>query len=60
VSFDVRTPEELAAVNEFLVTLGRDVAASVHRATHSQPLDRFSPSSYFDPGSLNQLGLAGI
>ncbi|KAF8445743.1 hypothetical protein L210DRAFT_962830 [Boletus edulis BED1] len=61
VSFDVRTPEELAAVNEFLVTLGRDVATSVHRATHSQPPpDRFSPSSYFDPESLNQLGLAGM
>ncbi|KII94164.1 hypothetical protein PLICRDRAFT_36400 [Plicaturopsis crispa FD-325 SS-3] len=26
VSLDIRTPEELAAVNEFLVTLGRDVA----------------------------------
>jgi len=26
VSFDVRTPQELAAVNEFLITLGRDVA----------------------------------
>ncbi|KAF9040390.1 hypothetical protein BDZ89DRAFT_919588, partial [Hymenopellis radicata] len=26
VSLDIRTPEELAAVNEFLVTLGRNVA----------------------------------
>ena len=57
VSFDVRTPEELAAVNEFLVALGRDVTGSVHRAPHT---DRFSPSSYFDPDSLNQLGLAGM
>ncbi|KAH0838141.1 hypothetical protein J3R83DRAFT_6392 [Lanmaoa asiatica] len=56
VSFDVRTPEELAAVNEFLVTLGRDVAGSVHRNPHPQPPpDRFSPSSYFDPDSLSQL-----
>ena len=56
VSFDVRTPEELAAVNEFLVTLGRDVTTSVHRPGP----DRFSPSSYFDPDSLNELGLAGM
>ncbi|KAF8560175.1 hypothetical protein OG21DRAFT_1594118 [Imleria badia] len=56
VSFDVRTPEELAAVNDFLVTLGRDVTTSVHRPAP----DRFSPSSYFDPDSLNQLGLAGM
>ena len=26
VSFDIRSPEELAAVNEFLITLGRDVS----------------------------------
>lgn len=59
VSFDVRTPEELAAVNEFLVTLGRDVTTSNHRA--SQDLSgRFSPSSYFDTESLGQLGLAGM
>lgn len=59
VSFDVRTPEELAAVNEFLVTLGRDVTGSNHRA--SQELSgRFSPSSYFDAENLGQLGLAGM
>ena len=57
VSFDVRTPEELAAVNEFLITLGRDVAGSVNRQA---PPDRFSPASYFDPDSLNQLGLANM
>ena len=55
ISFDVRTPEELAAVNEFLVALGRDVTTSVHRTQ-----DRFSPSSYFDSDSLHQLGLAGM
>jgi len=46
-------------VNEFLVTLGRDVTASNHRA--SQDLSgRFSPSSYFDAEGLGQLGLAGM
>ncbi|KAH7885982.1 hypothetical protein F5I97DRAFT_1809864 [Phlebopus sp. FC_14] len=60
VSFDVRTPEELAAVNEFLVTLGRDVTA--HRAglDHLSSHDRFSPSSYFDADGLTQLGLTGM
>ncbi|KAG0704399.1 hypothetical protein DFH29DRAFT_912190 [Suillus ampliporus] len=59
VSFDVRTPEELAAVNEFLVTLGRDVTASNNRG--SQDLSgRFSPTSYFDADSLSQLGLTGM
>ena len=29
VSLDIRTPEELAAVNEFLLTLGRDVSSSI-------------------------------
>ncbi|KAG2159632.1 uncharacterized protein EDB93DRAFT_1073496 [Suillus bovinus] len=58
VSFDVRTPEELAAVNEFLVALGRDVTAN-NRA--SQDLSgRFSPTTYFDADSLSQLGLAGM
>ncbi|EEB96700.1 hypothetical protein MPER_04122, partial [Moniliophthora perniciosa FA553] len=28
VSLDIRTPEELAAVNQFLVTLGRDVSGT--------------------------------
>lgn len=49
ISFDVRTPEELAAVNEFLVTLGRDVTGSS---------DRFTP--FFDNNSLNELGLTGL
>jgi hypothetical protein len=67
VSFDVRTPQELAAVNEFLLTLGRDVAGSgtSQRRSH-QPVqhhgssDDFSPHSYFDATSLSQLGLAGM
>ncbi|KAJ6520053.1 hypothetical protein C8R45DRAFT_953723 [Mycena sanguinolenta] len=56
VSLDIRTPEELAAVNDFLITLGRDVADAprTHNAT-------FPPEpSYFDPVSLSQLGLAGM
>ncbi|KAG9314187.1 hypothetical protein JVU11DRAFT_4973 [Chiua virens] len=57
VSFDVRSPEELAAVNEFLITLGRDVTGSANRAGSQE---RFSPSSYFDQDSLNQLGLVGM
>jgi hypothetical protein len=62
VSFDVRTPEELAAVNEFLITLGRDVTAPGHRSAQDQvpSSDRFSPSSYFEAENLNQLGLAGM
>ena len=38
VSLDIRTPEELAAVNSFLVTLGRDVTAlntDAHHHSHS-------------------------
>ncbi|KAJ7246291.1 hypothetical protein B0H12DRAFT_1126578 [Mycena haematopus] len=55
VSLDIRTPEELAAVNDFLITLGRDVTDAAPR----QPA--FSPEpSYFDPVSLSQLGLGGM
>ncbi|KAH9937381.1 uncharacterized protein B0H18DRAFT_970310 [Fomitopsis serialis] len=46
VSFDIRSPEELAAVNEFLITLGRDADTN--------------PGSFFDAASLTQLGLAGM
>ncbi|KAF8807786.1 hypothetical protein BYT27DRAFT_7098821 [Phlegmacium glaucopus] len=53
VSLDIRTPEELAAVNEFLVALGRDVSGSNVRPS-------FTPESYFDAVSLTQLGLAGM
>jgi hypothetical protein len=69
VSFDVRTPQELAAVNEFLLTLGRDVAqgsgsSSQRRSHHSIPQhsgsDEFSVQSYFDAASLSQLGIAGM
>lgn len=66
VSFDVRTPQELAAVNEFLVTLGRDVAAGTPRRAHPQQAggmnaDEFTRAqTYFDTASLNQLGLSGM
>ncbi|KAJ7786551.1 hypothetical protein B0H16DRAFT_1490844, partial [Mycena metata] len=57
VSLDIRTPEELAAVNDFLITLGRDVAESGPRPHQGSG---FSSESYFDPVSLSQLGLAGM
>jgi hypothetical protein len=60
VSFDIRTPQELAAVNEFLLTLGRDVAAGAHRQPHLPSPDEFTPQSYFDQANLSQLGLAGM
>ncbi|KAG6879869.1 hypothetical protein C0992_010538 [Termitomyces sp. T32_za158] len=65
VSLDIRTPAELAAVNEFLVTLGRDVAGNTRTHPPSQPNNQhipqpFSPETYFDPVSLGQLGLAGM
>jgi hypothetical protein len=53
VSLDIRTPEELAAVNEFLVTLGRDVSGPNARPT-------LTPETYFDTVNLSQLGLTGM
>ncbi|KAI0095207.1 hypothetical protein BDY19DRAFT_916789 [Irpex rosettiformis] len=55
VSFDIRSPEELAAVNEFLITLGRDITGNaVPRAVPDYP------QPYFDPASLSHLGLSGM
>lgn len=59
VSLDIRTPEELAAVNEFLVTLGRDVAGTRQPSSAHGP-NTFSPETYFDSVSLSQLGIAGM
>ncbi|TFK36915.1 hypothetical protein BDQ12DRAFT_653749 [Crucibulum laeve] len=61
VSLDIRTPEELAAVNEFLVTLGRDVSGNGRQpqGPASHP-NNFPSENYFDPVSLGQLGLAGM
>ncbi|KAJ3483376.1 hypothetical protein NLJ89_g12068 [Agrocybe chaxingu] len=61
VSLDIRTPEELAAVNEFLITLGRDVSGSVRPSgTSSHSSSNFSPENYFDPANLSQLGLSAM
>ncbi|KAG6817730.1 hypothetical protein H0H87_004521 [Tephrocybe sp. NHM501043] len=64
VSLDIRTPAELAAVNEFLVTLGRDVSGGGRHPTsqpsHPPPSPAFSTETYFDAVSLSQLGLAGM
>lgn len=58
VSLDIRTPEELAAVNEFLLVLGRDVSGVTTRSFPASP--NFSTDSYFDPSNLSQLGLVGM
>ncbi|KAI1793161.1 hypothetical protein LXA43DRAFT_886350 [Ganoderma leucocontextum] len=64
ISFDIRTPEELAAVNDFLITLGRDVsgpgAQSRHQHSQSVPHASMNDPSFFDPANLAQLGLAGM
>jgi hypothetical protein len=57
VSLDIRSPEELEAVNHFLLTLGRDVASvqESRSSSNGQPY-----SHYFDYGELSQLGLTGM
>ncbi|KAF9502430.1 hypothetical protein BDN71DRAFT_1459780 [Pleurotus eryngii] len=61
VSLDIRTPEELAAVNEFLLTLGRDVASGSRYHSSSSPTTSTGFSdSYFDASTLGQLGLTGM
>jgi hypothetical protein len=57
VSLDIRSPEELAAVNQFLLTLGRDVT-SVHESRPSS--NGHAYSHYFDYDQLSQLGLTGM
>ena len=57
ISLDIRSPEELAAVNQFLLTLGRDVTSTHEiRPTSSDP----TYSHFFDYDQLSQLGLAGM
>ncbi|KAI0778748.1 hypothetical protein BD413DRAFT_464858 [Trametes elegans] len=65
VSLDIRTPEELAAVNEFLITLGRDVSGGNqpgprHQHSQSMPHAPIDEAAFFDPANLAQLGLAGM
>ncbi|EJD52149.1 hypothetical protein AURDEDRAFT_149616 [Auricularia subglabra TFB-10046 SS5] len=60
VSLDIRTPEELAAVNSFLVSLGRDVAGPTSTATATPSAHTPHPASYFDHATLVRYGLAGM
>ncbi|KAF9654440.1 hypothetical protein BDM02DRAFT_154660 [Thelephora ganbajun] len=65
VSFDIHTPEELAAVNEFLITLGREVTTTTRAhplsSRHStREFDNHPGHSYFNAVGLNQLGLTGM
>ncbi|KAF8488525.1 hypothetical protein JB92DRAFT_2656615, partial [Gautieria morchelliformis] len=64
ISVDIRTPEELAVVNSFLVALGRDVAAGRDTREASVPDVARDGSGggggYFDPASLAQLGLTDM
>jgi hypothetical protein len=65
VSFDIHTPEELAAVNEFLITLGREVTTTTraHPVPPRQPAREFDDHhghSYFNAAGLSELGLTGM
>lgn len=56
VSLDIRSPEELAAVNHFLLTLGRDVVSAQESRLSSNP----QAYNYFDYEHLSHLGLTGM
>lgn len=56
VSLDIRSPEELAAVNHFLLTLGRDVVS----APESRISSNTQAYNYFDYEQLSHLGLTGM
>ncbi len=60
VSLDIRTPEELAAVNGFLLALGRDVSGIARYPTAPSHPTNLSTENYFDPATLSQLGLTGM
>jgi hypothetical protein len=62
ISLDIRSREDLAAVNDFLVTLGRDVSAGGYDRHQHLPVTHhtYPSDSYFDPVSLSQLGLDGM
>jgi hypothetical protein len=57
VSLHISSPEELAAVNQFLLTLGRDIT-SVHESRPTSNSQMYS--HLFDTDQLGQLGLAGM
>lgn len=56
VSLDIRSPEELAAVNHFLLTLGRDVVSAQESRLSSNP----QAYNYFDYDQLSNLGLTDM
>ncbi|GJJ09781.1 hypothetical protein Clacol_004005 [Clathrus columnatus] len=65
ISLDIRTPEELAAINSLLVTLGRDVtsgtASSLDVQVKQEQLSSNNPNGIsFDSQTLAQLGLEGM
>ena len=76
VSLDIRSPEELAAVNEFLLTLGKEIVdpSRHHQQQHSGQYshthsgrtrlggntNNLPSPTYFDSLDLSQLGLANM
>ena len=76
VSLDIRTPEELQAVNAFLLALGRDIASvprqplheshnhHSHSQSHSAPRvhinDNLSPETWFSSDTFAQFGLSSL
>ena len=76
VSLDIRTPEELQAVNAFLLALGRDIASlprqplheshnhHSHSQTHPAPRvqinDTLSPENWFNSDTFAQFGLSSL
>jgi hypothetical protein len=57
IAVEIRTPEDLAAVNDFLVTLARDASANPRP---QQPTAQVLSDDFFDPLNLSQLGLEGM
>ncbi|KIJ29324.1 hypothetical protein M422DRAFT_188568, partial [Sphaerobolus stellatus SS14] len=67
INVDIRTPEELAAVNNFLITLGRDVTGGSDPRGSIPSIKQESGHGsmsneglFFDQNSLAQLGLSGM
>ena len=76
VSLDIRTPEELHAVNAFLLALGRDIASvprqplhdahnhHSHSQSHPAPRvqinDTLSPDNWFNSDTFAQFGLSSL
>ncbi|KAG9090647.1 hypothetical protein FRC06_000942, partial [Ceratobasidium sp. 370] len=62
---DLRTAEELAQWNQYLVKLGEQVASSVYAhalglGVAPPPIAHPPPQQYLDPATLAQFGLAGM